>query len=261
MPKCKTKAVVFDLDDTIGHFEQLSIFISALEQSIVGFRMNKVFFNKLLDLFPHFLRPGIIPALKYLKKMKKKDKCLKVIIYTNNNGPRGWTLLIKNYLEKKIKSPIFDRIITKYDRHSVINCRTTHHKTHADLLKCTALPKNAAVLFLDDQYHELMNGKNITYLYLNPYNFSIPPQKMISIFLHAPIGKFIPKQEQARFTDYMKKMLVMDTDYKVKKNTISRRDRDEKTKILTTIKKFTKKTRKTRKSSAHKRRKTRKNYF
>jgi hypothetical protein len=53
----------------------------------------------------------------------------------------------------------------------------------------------------------------------------------------------------------------MDTDYKVKKNTISRRDRDEKTKILTTIKKFTKKTRKTRKSSAHKRRKTRKNYF
>ena len=56
MPRCKTKAVVFDLDDTIGHFEQLSIFLHGLEQGIVGFKQHREYFAKILDMFPNYFR-------------------------------------------------------------------------------------------------------------------------------------------------------------------------------------------------------------
>ena len=35
MPKCVPKVIVFDLDDTIGHFEEISIFLHGL-QLIIG---------------------------------------------------------------------------------------------------------------------------------------------------------------------------------------------------------------------------------
>ena len=247
MTRCKTKAVVFDLDDTIGHFEQLGMFISALEQGITGFKVNKKIFNKILDLFPHFIRPGIIDSLKLLKKRKKRDKCLKVIIYTNNNGPRSWTLNIKNYLEQKINSKIFDRIITKYDHRSIINCRTTHNKTRSDLLGCSNLPKQTKILFFDDQYHTLMNHENIDYVKLAPYNFRVPPEVMIRKFLHSEIGKRVPTLEHQRFEHYILTFLLSKKDYRIRKKTISPQDRREKKKMLQIIRKFTTLHKRTRK--------------
>jgi hypothetical protein len=35
MPKCINKVIVFDLDDTIGHFEEISVFLYGL-QNIFG---------------------------------------------------------------------------------------------------------------------------------------------------------------------------------------------------------------------------------
>ena len=40
-------------------------------------------FNKLLDLYPEFLRPNIINILRYLKNKKKTNCCQKMMIYTN----------------------------------------------------------------------------------------------------------------------------------------------------------------------------------
>ena len=239
MPRCKTKAVVFDLDDTIGHFEQLSIFLHGLEQGIVGFKQHREYFAKILDMFPNYFRPGIIDSLKLLKKRKQRDKCLKVIIYTNNNGPRSWTLAIKNYLENKINSKIFDRIITKHNHHSIINCRTTHNKTRADLIRCASLPKQARILFLDDQYHKLMNHKNIQYLLLAPYNYRLPPDIMIHRFLHSSVGKIIPKFEHTRFRDFMKQVLKSEKEYIIRKSSISKKDKQAKKQIIREIKKFT----------------------
>jgi hypothetical protein len=261
MPRCKTKAVVFDLDDTIGHFEQLSIFISGLEQLIVGFKQQKKYFTKILDMFPEIFRPGIIDSLKLLKKRKKRDKCLKVIIYTNNNGPRGWTIAIKNYLENKINSKIFDRIITKYDQHSIINCRSTHNKTHKDLVRCTNLPKQTHILFLDDQYHELMNHKNIQYLKLVPYNYHFSSDIMIKRFLHSSIGKALPKEKHSYFKVFMKKVLRSEKDYIIQKNRISKKDRKEKKRLLNEIKKFTTIHKQTRKYHNKNDRQTKRKYF
>ena len=103
MPKCINKVVVFDLDDTIGHFEQLSMFLNGL-QLIVDKNISDKYLYKLIDLWPQFLRPGIIDLLESIAKIKKRNKCVKVVIYTNNMGPRSWTLIIKRYLERKINS-------------------------------------------------------------------------------------------------------------------------------------------------------------
>ena len=100
MPKCINKVIVFDLDDTIGHFEEISVFLYGL-QNIFGKKITDKYVHNLLDLWPKFLRLGIIDVLETIKKQKKKDKCVKAVIYTNNMGPRRWTMLIKDYLEKK----------------------------------------------------------------------------------------------------------------------------------------------------------------
>ena len=202
MPKNIKKVVVFDLDDTIGHFEEVAMFLSGL-QFIVGKEIKEKFLFKLLDLWPHFLRPGIISILNIIKKQKKKDTHLKVVIYTNNMGPRSWTLLIKRYLEKKIKYRLFYKSITAYDPRSQSNCRTTHEKTHKDFLRCSTLPAHTQILFLDDQIHPRMHHPNITYLHLHPYNYGIPYHTMINSFLKSKIGKIIPSNEHAKFRYYM----------------------------------------------------------
>ena len=85
---------------TIGHFEQLSMFLNGL-QLIVDKNISDKYLYKLIDLWPQFLRPGIIDLLESIAKIKKRNKCVKVVIYTNNMGPRSWTLIIKRYLERK----------------------------------------------------------------------------------------------------------------------------------------------------------------
>ena len=51
-------------------------------------------------------------------------------------GPRSWTLQIKKYIERKIKTKLFDKIITGHRPNEKGNCRTTHSKTHKDLMNC-----------------------------------------------------------------------------------------------------------------------------
>ncbi len=227
MPKYQKKAVVFDLDDTIGHFEEVSMFLSGL-QFIVGKEIKETFLFSLLDLWPHFLRPGIFDILTLLKKEKKKNKHLKVIIYTNNMGPRSWTLLIKRYLEKKINSRLFDKTITAYRPFSKINCRTTHEKTRADFLKCSKLPANTQILFLDDQYHPRMHHSQITYLHLLPYDYGIPYHKMINTFLASKAGNIIPSHEHDKFRHYMFNFLNSGRGkqkYIVRRTRIQKKDR------------------------------------
>ena len=108
------------------------------------------------------------------------------------------------------------------------------------MIKCTNLPKHTQILFLDDQYHELMNHKNIEYLQLFGYNYHILPKKMIKIFLSSKIGKIIPKSEHKEFTEYILKVMNSEKDFKVSKTIISKKDWTEKKRIIKQIKSFLK---------------------
>jgi len=177
-------------------------------QFIMGGRVSDRYLYRLLDLWPKFLRYGIIDILKTIKRIKRKNKCIKVVIYTNNMGPRSWTLLIKQYLEMKIKSPIFDKVITAYRPHNKRNCRTTHNKTFNDLIKCTGYSRDTQFLFLDDQYHPFMRHKNVKYIHLHPYNYSIPFKSMIKSYLRSKYGRLVNKSDMPQFRDYMYQYLT-----------------------------------------------------
>jgi len=167
----KPHVVVFDLDETLGFFSSLGVFCSCLNDVLEDKRYYQNNFDAIMDLYPEFLRPGILNILKYLKTKKRMKSCSKVIIYTNNQGPKEWTVQIKDYLDGKINYKLFDHIIAAFKvngKHIEIG-RTSHEKNIGDFINCTNLPRNTQVFFLDDQYHMGMEDKNVYYINLFPY--------------------------------------------------------------------------------------------
>ena len=262
MPKCVNKVVVFDLDDTIGHFEEISIFLHGLQLIVGKSQIPDRYLFKLLDLWPKFLRPCIMEIFETLRGEKKRNKCLKVIIYTNNMGPRSWTLLIKRYIEKKLRYKLFDKVITAYRLHEKGNMRTTHSKTYSDLLRSTGYGREVQFIFLDDQAHSRMVHKNIKYLHLYPYSYSIPYNQMIDAFLDSKFGTTIPKNEHQTFRNYMRHYLstgIKHDRYTIKKTKISKRDIKQFKIIRKELYKFLN-INKTRSNRKIKRRRTRREY-
>ena len=199
------KIVVFDLDETLGYFTELGAFIDALEGWLKK-SISRAVFYQILDIFAKFyLRPNILHILRYLKEKKKKGTCSRVMIYTNNNGPRRWTLAIKSYLEHKLNYKLFDRIITAYKigNKQIEKCRTSHDKSYNDLLACGKISRNAKICFFDDIIHPKMNHENVLYIKLSQYRYTIPFSTQTELFLKSKIGNMIDDKEQ--FANYMYK--------------------------------------------------------
>ena len=191
------KIVVFDLDETLGYFTEMGIFWDCLKKYLDSenntLRLTQRDFNEVLDLFPEFLRPNIINILNYLKKKKESNCCHKMMIYTNNNGPREWAHYIMSYFESKIKYKLVDQLIAafKINGKQVEICRTTYNKTHKDLIRCTKIPPNAEICFLDDTFYSEMANENIYYINIKPYYYDLPFDEMINRFKTSEYGKKI----------------------------------------------------------------------
>ena len=191
----KNYVVVFDLDETLGHFEQLSIFWDCLKKYF-NYTLNKQDLFNLFDLFPNFLRPKIFKILKYLKEKKLNKICDKIMIYTNNNG-KEWPHLIKDYFDYKLHYNLFDQVIAAFKAHGEIIevGRTSHEKSVRDLINCTKLPINTQIFFLDDAMHHNMHHENVVYIHIKPYITSIPYTTMIHDYYNANKGKIKDKNE------------------------------------------------------------------
>jgi|TARA_R110002012_G_scaffold262179_1_gene444338 hypothetical protein len=277
--KINKKLIVFDLDETIGHFEEFGRFISGLEyfhkqkwfvKSYDEDAFDKIlekYFDILLHLYPEFFRYGIFKVFEDVLKKKRINKHLKVAIYTNNMGPRSWTIYIKNFIEKKIKHKLFDIIITGFHTNTDKR-RTTHNKTHKDLINCSNLPKNIPILFFDDQFHRDMVHNNIKYIHLHPYKMSISFDEMSKRFLENKdkMGKefeFTSEVSEKEFTNTMHEILLKMGEnrptYRVRKLHVSKIDKDELVRIKKSIKHFTKGTQRRKTNKKNKTRKTKKN--
>jgi hypothetical protein len=194
------KIVVFDLDETLGYFTQYGIFWDCLNnyfKTNLNSHLVQSDFNSILDLFPEFLRPNIMNILTYLKHKKQSKCCHKMMIYTNNQGPREWAHHIISYFESKIKYKLFDQIIAafKVNGKNVEICRTTHDKTHKDFIKCTKIPANAEICFLDDSFFPGMSNDNIYYINIKPYFYDLEFSEMIQRFKNSNIGKKLIKND------------------------------------------------------------------
>jgi len=178
-----SKIVVFDLDETLGYFNQLCLIWEFFCESAKETRieMNQENFNKLLDLFPEYIRPNIESILDYLKEKKITNKCKNIMIYTNNQRKRNWVFLIKKYFEMKLKYNLFDQIICafKINGKHVELCRSTHNKTHKDFIKCSKIPQNTQICFIDDTYFPDMHSEDVYYIKVKPYIYCLSIETII----------------------------------------------------------------------------------
>lgn len=190
------KIVVFDLDETLGYFTEYGIFWDSLGNYVKKKNkraLTQTDFDNILDLFPEFIRPNIINILNYLKNKKKTHCCNKIMIYTNNTGPREWAQHIIKYFEKKINCKLIEQIIAafKINGKRVELCRTTQHKTHNDLIKCTKIPIDTDICFIDDSFYPEMAHDNIYYINIKPYYYDLSFEYMIKKMSESEIGKKI----------------------------------------------------------------------
>ena len=184
------KIVVFDLDETLGCFNEIGIFWDALEQ-YNGHNLFKEQLFDVLDLFEDFLRPNILKILEFVKEQKSKNVCDHVMIYTNNQGPKSWVKMLSDYFNMKINYELFDKIIAAFKiKDKVIEmCRTSHAKSVEDLIRCTKIPSNTEICFIDDQFHPLMEEDNVYYINVKPYFFSLPYEIMAERYYDAFMKK------------------------------------------------------------------------
>ena len=162
--------IIFDLDETLGHFVQLGVINDSIE-SFLNKKLTQQAFNKLCDMFYDLFRPGIFLVLRYIKRKKLKNKKIKVVIYTNNNGPKSWAKKIYKYIHYKLKYKLFDQAIGAYKIYNKLieKNRTTHNKTISDFKSCTKANNNSTFCFIDDQYHPYMEKDNVYYIHVKPY--------------------------------------------------------------------------------------------
>ena len=219
MPKSikniKKKVVVFDLDETLGYFGQLGRFCNLLDEYYKNSNKSYSIFNELMDLYPEFTRPNILDILKHLLQKKKENKCQAVMIYTNNTGERKWAEHIKGYFEHKLNSKIFEQIIAAFKINGKIVeiNRTSHEKSVDDFFRCTKLPSDIEICFIDDLFHPKMNNDNVYYIHVKEYKHLLPATEMLNRYLNSPLSSDIKnKDEFKQFTMFNLKYNVVEKD-------------------------------------------------
>lgn len=211
----KSKIVIFDMDETMGYFVELGIFWDSLKNYINLHSLNDKIklsqdeFNDILDLYPEFIRPNIISILIFLKNKMTHKQCQGVMIYTNNQGPKEWVYYIKNYFEKKINYKLFNHVISafKINGKRIELCRSSHDKSMRDLIKCTKIPRNTEICYLDDTYYPKMHYENVYYIKVKPYTHDLEFDVMIQRFIssNSQIAKYIiEKFNEQDFSGFMK---------------------------------------------------------
>lgn len=191
--KRNKRVIVFDLDETLGSFIDLKILWNLLTEI-----SSDINFNDLLDIYPEFLRYGIINILEYLYSKKKSDEYYKLYIYTNNQSQPYWIQLLTQYFQHKLSIgendiALFDQIIYAFKINNVkyeIN-RTTHKKTYNDFINCTILPKNTSICFLDNTYYDNMVNDRIYYIKPTAYYHGLSTCDIIHRFLISKFGSEI----------------------------------------------------------------------
>lgn len=238
------KIIVFDLDETLGCFTEIGIFWEALENFYETNLLNESFYD-VIDLFSDFLRPTILNILEYVKNKKINNECDKIMIYTNNQGPKSWVTMISNYFNNKLGHKVFDNIIAAFKNNGKIIefNRTSHYKSVEDLIRCTHINPNTEICFIDDQYHPLMNVNNVYYINAKPYIYSMPYEEMAEKYYnHQKDNIKVKKEEFINFIiNYMKQY---NYPIKNKSNDETELDKNVSKKILIHLEKFFKKDKK-----------------
>jgi hypothetical protein len=195
------KVITFDLDETLGSFGDLYLLWNCIQKYNLFDPTEKNDFRTfyhLMDLYPEFLRYGILNMLDFLYHKKLSAECFKIYLYTNNqcSGKQNskWVSYIVDYLSQKIyqmalplksEMVLFDKIICsfKINNHTIEPSRTTQNKTHSDLIRCTLLPKTAEICFIDNTYYSKMVQDRVYYIQPKSYEHHLTTDDIIDRFI------------------------------------------------------------------------------
>lgn len=169
--KKMNKVIIFDLDETIGYFQELSqVYFQELE--LINEILPQWLLFQLLDENPKVFRKDIFSLFKYLKQKKQLDKGIKVVLFTNNQGPIFWYNYIVDYIHHRLNYKLFNIVIGPYKigNEQIEEERTSHNKSIYDLSNILNLKiSDMRIIMFDDQHHTYMNHKNVLYIHLNKY--------------------------------------------------------------------------------------------
>ena len=200
------KVVVFDMDETLGCFTDLDALWNVIESEQLTFSKTYASkqdrFNALMDLYPEFLRYGIANILDYLYFKKNRDDFVGVYIYTNNQVGKGWSKMIVNYLEIRNKVPgLFNQIVHafKINKRVVELNRTRHAKTYSDFIRCSVLPRDTEMCFIDNAYYKEMHKNKIYYIKPKAFFHGLKTGDIIQRLMDSSILK---TTEDTLFTTY-----------------------------------------------------------
>ena len=206
------KVVVFDLDETIGHFSDLYLVWNALFTKDIyrGERTRasiQCVFNELLDLYPEFLRYGILHILDFIRSKIISGESHRIYIYTNNQcdfsvwsktcsqSPTDWVEMIIVYLNIRmnVSDTIFAKPICafKINQQIIEPLREGNGKSHRDFLKCSVLPKTTEICFVDDTYYEKMAHDKVYYVQPPPYFHNMTRSEIIERFVRSDLHRRI----------------------------------------------------------------------
>ncbi len=204
------KAIVLDVDETIGSFTELFFIWNAIRPADYFFSRDKTLFIDLAELYPEVLRPGMISILKYIHEQIREENCYKLHIYTNNQCTYPeWIQLLVYYLDylvhKNGEPSIFEKPICafKINDRVIEHKRTCHSKTHGDLIQCSILPETTEICFVDDTKFEKMIHERVYYIQPPPYKHNLSYEMMSS--------RFISKYNQP-FPTSIKKLWFMNSE-------------------------------------------------
>lgn len=167
----KKYVILFDLDETLGHFQHISMFFDDEIHKNPKNNKKEIIF-KLLDENPSSFRIHLFSLLSFLKREKQRNKNITVALFTNNQGPKYWYNSIVEYLNNKMNYQIFDKVIGPYKigSYQVEPQRTSHNKSILDISRIlnTDLKRTKYIMF-DDQYHSNMEHKRVKFIHINEY--------------------------------------------------------------------------------------------
>ena len=157
--------IVFDLDETLGDFGELSML----------WPYDKVEKSRFAN-FCHFMNNNTqcyspwVNKLAQLAIARDKGDIRAIVIYTNNNGDHSWANAIAGHIGVMHNKRIFDAVIGGYSASLGLDqCRSSSRKTYEELCNCLGVNDDTAVVFIDDQEHPGMRHPNVKYVRTKAY--------------------------------------------------------------------------------------------
>jgi hypothetical protein len=179
-----SKNITFDLDETLGSFGELYLLWRKIDPLIPTPMEKKDVFRELLDLYPEFLRPGIHSILEFLYQKKRMGACSYIFLYTNNQCSSEWIDFIIQYFEQNMPN-LFDQTVCafKINHQRIEPLRSSHNKIYGDLIRCTLLPKNSEICFVDNTFHSKMVHDRVYYIQPKSYQHGLSGEEIIHRFM------------------------------------------------------------------------------